>query len=176
MIVASWRWVALFLAFLLFSQACLQSAQAAGTLMIRGKKPAHERCNREHDADECCKKDQCSHPPPAASRGTNAILTINGFEKGEDGGGPSACDGKYHSDNTLIVALSSRWFNSRKRCFKRIRINGNGRSVVAKVVDECDSSAGCRKDIVDASRAVWKALGVKRSQWGWMEITWSDAH
>jgi hypothetical protein len=31
--------------------------------------------------------------------GTPAIMTMNGFQKGESGGGPSACDGRYHSDN-----------------------------------------------------------------------------
>jgi hypothetical protein len=31
--------------------------------------------------------------------GTPAIMTMNGFQKGESGGGPWACDGRYHSDN-----------------------------------------------------------------------------
>ncbi|KAL6001950.1 hypothetical protein ACLOJK_040514 [Asimina triloba] len=115
--------------------------------------------------------------PSAANQGS--------FEKGGEGGGPSACDGKYHNDNTPIVALSTGWFNKRKRCQKYIRISGSGRSVVAKVVDECDSAVGCDKDhdfqppcpnnVVDASEAVWKALGVKESEWGWMHVTWTDA-
>ena len=60
----------------------------------------------------------------------------------------------------------------------------NGRSVVAMVVDECDSTMGCdsdhdyqppcRNNIVDASRAVWKALGVPHGQWGGLDITWTD--
>ena len=61
----------------------------------------------------------------------------------------------------------------------------NGRSVVAMVVDQCDSRKGCDADhdyqppcpnnIVDASRAVWKALGVPKNEWGGFDITWSDA-
>ena len=53
------------------------------------------------------------------------------------------------------------------------------------VVDECDSTMGCdsdhdyqppcRNNIVDASRAVWKALGVPHGQWGGLDITWTDA-
>ncbi|PKH61286.1 hypothetical protein CRG98_050279 [Punica granatum] len=55
------------------------------------------------------------------------------------------------------------------------------------VVDECDSTMGCDDDhdyqppcannIVDASRAVWAALGVPQDSddWGWMDITWLDA-
>jgi len=49
----------------------------------------------------------------------------------------------------------------------------SGRSVLAKVVDECDSVAGCDEEhnfeppcannIVDGSPAVWKALGLKQS-------------
>ncbi|PKI38650.1 hypothetical protein CRG98_040960 [Punica granatum] len=109
------------------------------------------------------------------------------FEKGKDGGGPSECDNQYHSDDIPIVALSTGWFNHRSRCHRNITINGNGRSVTAMVVDECDSTMGCDDDhdyqppcannIVDASRAVWEALGVPQDSddWGWMDISWLDA-
>ncbi|KAI3703202.1 hypothetical protein L1987_73109 [Smallanthus sonchifolius] len=104
-----------------------------------------------------------------------ATMTINDFEKGTSGGGPSECDGKYHSDNMLIVALSSQWYNHGKRCFKFINIRYKDKSVKARVVDECDSSRGCKNNIVDASKAVWKALGMPKSQWGETKVTWSDA-
>nr|GEZ15932.1 putative RlpA-like double-psi beta-barrel domain-containing protein [Tanacetum cinerariifolium] len=52
---------------------------------------------------------------------------------------------------------------------------GVGENVQAKVVDECDSTRGCKDDIVDASAAVWKALSVPKSQWGETSVTWSDA-
>ncbi|KAF4348700.1 hypothetical protein F8388_013771 [Cannabis sativa] len=104
---------------------------------------------------------------------TKAVLTINSFEKGGDGGGPSECDNNYHSDDTPVVALSTGWFNNMQRCLQNITIYGNGRSVSAMVVDECDSTAGCDADhdyqppcpnnIVDASKAVWKALGVSKA-------------
>ncbi|KAI3693364.1 hypothetical protein L6452_33199 [Arctium lappa] len=105
---------------------------------------------------------------------TEATMTINNFEKG-GGSGPSECDGKYHSDDTLIVALSSQWYDHGKRCFKYINIYYNDKSTQAMVVDECDSSKGCHNDIVDASKAVWKALAVPGSQWGETKVTWSDA-
>ncbi|CAK9134432.1 unnamed protein product [Ilex paraguariensis] len=38
---------------------------------------------------------------------TNAVLTINSFEKGGDGGAESECDNKYHSDDTPVVVLST---------------------------------------------------------------------
>ncbi|CAN1174620.1 Putative ripening-related protein 2 [Linum perenne] len=101
-----------------------------------------------------------------------AMLTINSFEKGGDGGGPSECDGKYHSDDTLIVALSTGPYANGQRCNKFITVSGNGGSVSAKVVDECDH---CKDNIVDASKGVWKALGVPRQDWGLMAVTWSDA-
>jgi len=104
-----------------------------------------------------------------------AILTLNNFEKGGDGGGPSECDNKFHSDKTLVVALSTALFNHKKRCLKEITIFGNGKKVNAKVVDECDSSKGCKNNIVDASAAVWKALGVPEKRRGEMNIFWSDA-
>ncbi|EEE51186.1 hypothetical protein OsJ_31990 [Oryza sativa Japonica Group] len=72
------------------------------------------------------------------------------------------------------------------RCGHRVRITasgGSGRSVVAKVVDECDSVHGCDgehnyeppcdNNIVDASPAVWDALGLDKSV-GMEHITWSD--
>ncbi|CAK9164961.1 unnamed protein product, partial [Ilex paraguariensis] len=57
-----------------------------------------------------------------------------------------------------------------------ITIHGNGKSVKAMVVDECDSTMGCDVDhayqppcannIVDASAVVWSALGVPDSEGG----------
>ncbi|KAL8500217.1 hypothetical protein ACS0TY_019993 [Phlomoides rotata] len=128
------------------------------------------QCNQENDSD-CCKAGElyttykCS---PPVSGNTKAHLTINSFQKGGDGGGPSECDNQYHSDDTPVVALSTGWYSGGSRCLKNVVISGNGRSVTAKVVDECDSTMGCDEDhdyqppcpnnIVDASKAVWKAL------------------
>ncbi|XP_048141413.1 kiwellin-1-like [Rhodamnia argentea] len=76
------------------------------------------------------------------------------------------------------------WFNNEKRCGKEITIHGNGRSLKVKVADECSSTMGCDTAhdfrppcpnyIVDASRAVWNALGIPEGDWGWMEIFWSE--
>ncbi|XVF33352.1 hypothetical protein REPUB_Repub17cG0161200 [Reevesia pubescens] len=150
---------------------------------IRGKKPPPNKCD-----SYCCKVGKlydtykCS---PEVSDRTKATLTLNGFGAGEDGGGQCECDGKYHKDTELIVALSTGWFNKKKRCSNYINIYGNGKSVKAKVVDECDSKMGCDADhsyqppcdnnIVDASNAVWDALGVYGDDRGEMEIYWSDA-
>jgi len=110
------------------------------------------------------------------SGGTFAVMTVNRFEKGEDGGGAVACDGRFHSDDDLIVALSSGWYAGGKRCHKTIRITSKdtGRTVEAQVVDECDSHNGCKKNIVDSSPAVWKKLGL-HTDVGEVHITWSDA-
>ncbi|KAG9452635.1 hypothetical protein H6P81_005539 [Aristolochia fimbriata] len=167
------------------SEAGTQKCMPSGRL--KGKKPPPGECNEQNDS-ECCIEGKlyttykCS---PPVSGHTKAILTLNSFEKGGDGGGPSECDKKYHSDDTPVVALSTGWFNHMKRCHKNITISGNGRKVVAMVVDECDSSKGCdaahdyqppcQNNIVDASKAVWKGLQVPVSDWGWMDIVWSDA-
>ncbi|EHA8589326.1 putative ripening-related protein 2 [Cocos nucifera] len=112
-------------------------------------------------------------------------MTINSFEKGKEGGGPSECDNKYHGDDKRVVALSTGWYHHGSRCGHNIRINANGKSVLAKVVDECDSVNGCDAEhdfqppcphnVVDASPAVWKALKIPDSQIGDYKITWSDA-
>lgn len=155
---------------------------------IKGGKYPPQDCNQENDSD-CCKDGKryttykCS--PPITNQ-TKALLTLNSFEKNGDGGGPSECDNQYHNDDTPVVALSTGWFNHKSRCHHHIRISGNGRSVVAMVVDECDSTMGCDSDhdyqppcpnnIVDASKAVWKALGVPQNNWGGLDIVWSDAY
>ncbi|KAL6126159.1 hypothetical protein ACLB2K_074210 [Fragaria x ananassa] len=79
---------------------------------------------------------------------------------------PNVRDGKYHSDNARVVALSTRWYNNGKRCLDHITIECNGRSVQAKVVDECDSTRGCADDIVDGYKAIWKAIGSSGKQRG----------
>ncbi|KAJ1408593.1 RlpA-like domain superfamily [Sesbania bispinosa] len=122
--------------------------------------------------------------PPVSSH-TKALLTLDSFQKGGDGNGPSKCDNQFHSDKTLVVALSTGWFNNKSRCLHNITISAKGQSVEAMVVDECDSSMGCDADhdylppcgnnIVVASVAVWKALGIPQNQWGLLDITWSDA-
>lgn len=157
--------------------------------VLKGKKPPKGKCNTGNDS-ECCKAGE-SYPifrcSPAVSGRTKATLTVNSFRKGGDGGGSSECDKKFHPDSERVVALSTGWFDKRSRCLKEIKIFGNGRSVVAKVVDECDSTQGCDSDhdfqppcdnnIVDASPAVWKALGVHRNddRFGFMDVFWSDA-
>ncbi|KAJ0967355.1 hypothetical protein J5N97_024272 [Dioscorea zingiberensis] len=143
-------------------------------------------CNTENNA-ECCRSDQiypqftCS---PPVTEETQATMTLNSFAANGDGGGKSKCDESYHSNSELIVALSTGWFDNSSRCKKKIRINANGKSVLAEVVDECDSVNGCdaehdfqppcRNNIVDASQAVWDALEIYGSQVGEFDITWSD--
>ncbi|TVU30271.1 hypothetical protein EJB05_21881, partial [Eragrostis curvula] len=107
--------------------------------------------------------------------GTPAVMSVNGFQRGEEGG-PPECDGKFHSDQDLLVALSTRWYANGQRCHKKIRVTSarNGRSVEATVIDECDSRHGCKDNIVDASRAVWEALGLDTNV-GEVPVTWSDA-
>ncbi|KAK1428186.1 hypothetical protein QVD17_17015 [Tagetes erecta] len=167
-----------------FSEITAQTCKPSGG--IRGRKPPPGQCNKENDSD-CCVQGKlyttytCS---PTVTSTTKAKLTINSFQKGGDGGGPSECDNQYHSDDTPVVALSTGWYKGGDRCHKHITINGNGRSVKAMVVDECDSTMGCDADhdyqppcpnnIVDASKAVWKALGVSEDNWGDLDITWSE--
>ncbi|GJU47053.1 putative RNA-directed DNA polymerase [Tanacetum coccineum] len=142
---------------------------------ITGKKPPAGQCNRENDSD-CCVQGKfyttytCSPPVTGGTKDTlRARLVRRIFQKGGDGDSPSECDKHYHLDDTPVVALSTGWYKGGDRCHKYITIYGNGRSVKAMVVDECDSTMGCDDEhdyqlpcpnnIVDASKAVWKALG-----------------
>ncbi|XVF22571.1 hypothetical protein REPUB_Repub12eG0182900 [Reevesia pubescens] len=155
---------------------------------IQGVTPPPGQCNQENNA-ECCVEGEvyrtysCS---PPVSANTPATLTINSFQQGGDGGGPSKCDNQYHPDNEPVVALSTGWFSQSSRCNKFINITRNGHSVRALVVDECDSGMGCddkhayqppcRNNIVEASKVVWIALGVLESEQGELDITWSDSN
>ncbi|WMV56049.1 hypothetical protein MTR67_049434 [Solanum verrucosum] len=131
-------------------------------------------CNGVHPIYRCS--------PPVTSS-TPAQLTLNDFSEGGDGGGPSSCDGKYHNNNERVVAMSTGWFAGRSRCGKMILIRANnGKTVTAKVVDECDSTMGCdaehafqspcKNNIVDGSIAVWRALGLN-TELGIVPVTWS---
>ena len=131
------------------------NCQASGTLTCGGISYPTYRCS------------------PRVTSSTPAKLTNNDFSEGGDGGGASECDEQYHSNSESIVALSTGWYNGGSRCGKMIRITAqNGRSVVAKVVDECDSMRGCdqehayqppcKNNIVDGSDAVWSALGLDK--------------
>ncbi|KAL6845352.1 hypothetical protein ACP4OV_024847 [Aristida adscensionis] len=117
----------------------------------------------------------CSSPAVSARGGTRAVMTVNGFERGQDGGDPSECDGRYHSNKEMLVALSTRWYAGGRRCHKKIRITSvqTGRTVEGTVVDECDSRHGCKNNIVDTSAAVWEALGLDTDV-GEVPVIWSD--
>jgi hypothetical protein len=161
--------------------AGLDTCRASGYLPGRSG-----NCEKSNDPD-CC-EDGKQYPqyrcsPPVTSS-TKAVLTLNSFEKGKDGGGPSECDNAFHSDEEKVVALSTGWFSNMARCGHRIKIAAaNGNSVYAKVVDECDSVHGCDDEhnfeppcdnnIVDGSPAVWDALGLDQSV-GMVGITWSE--
>ncbi|CAN1182245.1 Ripening-related protein grip22 [Linum perenne] len=167
---------------------CHSSDNCNGQLVCKNRK-----CNDDPDGD-CvahgtmkCKNHEyktytCS---PPVTKNTKAILTVNSFAKGGDGGGASECDNNYHSDKDEVVALSTGWYNKGSRCGKRIRITAkNGKSVEAKVVDECDSMRGCdhehagqpscKNNIVDGSPKVWKSLGLNTDV-GEEHVTWSMA-
>ncbi|PON92053.1 RlpA-like double-psi beta-barrel domain containing protein [Trema orientale] len=172
----------------LFTTCHVEASKCRPSGRVRGKRPPSGQCSIEQD-DICClegkmyKVYKCS---PPVTRHTKAYMTLNSFQGGGDGGSPSKCNNYYHSDDTMVVALSTGWYKGGSRCLKNVTITApSGRSVVAMVVDECDSSVGCdaehdyqppcANNIVGASLAVWKALGVGREDWGGLDITWSDS-
>ncbi|KAI5064361.1 hypothetical protein GOP47_0021031 [Adiantum capillus-veneris] len=157
----------------------------AACVPVMAEKTCH--ANSEN-SDNCCNTNSCHKTDcsPAVTKKTAAILTVNNFSPGGDGGAPSECDGKFHKDTERVAALSTGWYNKGSRCGKTIHIHGNGRRTTARVVDECDSRNGCDSDhagqppcpnnIVDVSDAVWKALGVSKNDdsYGFMDVTWHD--
>ncbi|KAF7120639.1 hypothetical protein RHSIM_Rhsim13G0097600 [Rhododendron simsii] len=133
------------------------------------------------DGTDCLYYD-CS-PPVLASGSTPARLKYRDYSYPF----PSQCDGKFHPGTERVVAMSTGWFNGGSRCGKMIRVfGGDGRSVVAEVVDECDSFHGCiweregmpqcDNDIIEGSDAVWEGLGLNNKDYlGNVNVTWSMA-
>ncbi|KAJ6984148.1 kiwellin-like [Populus alba] len=120
-----------------------------------------------------CINGKCNDDPDVGTRTgespsfTKASLTLNDFSEGGEGGAPSECDENFHERTERVVALSTGRNAGGSRCGKMMKIRArNGRSVLAKAVDECDSKNGCdsehaglppwRNNIVDGSDAVWK--------------------
>ena len=123
--------------------------------------------------------------PPVTSF-TKASLTLNDFSEGGEGGAPSECNENFHEKTERVHGGAvHRLYAGGSRCGKMIKITArNGRSVLAKVVDECDSKNGCdsehaglppcRNNIVDGSDAVWEALKLNKDL-GVVDVTWSLA-
>ncbi|RVW30612.1 putative ripening-related protein 1 [Vitis vinifera] len=61
-----------------------------------------------------------------------------------------------HSDDTPVVALSTGMCDSTMGCD-----------------EDHDYQPPCPNNIVDASKAVWEALGVPLADWGELDITWT---
>ncbi|KAM3245214.1 hypothetical protein ACQJBY_056498 [Aegilops geniculata] len=100
-----------------------------------------------------------------------AVMSVNGFENGEEGG-PASCDGQYHSDDLFLVSMASKWYGPGLRCGRMISIKRLiGTSVQAMVVDDCGD--GCGDNEISTSAAVWKALGIDTST-GEVPVLWSD--
>jgi len=153
--------------------------------IVKGKSPSG---HFKHEDDLCCVPGKKYHTykcsPPVSSH-TKEYLTLNSFKKVE------MVIALQHVTTSIILMIRMRWHFPldgsilREGSLHNITISGNGQSVVAMVVDECDSSKGCdaehdyqppcANNIVNASMTVWKALGVPRNQWGGLDITWSDA-
>lgn len=160
------------------SVKCKRECKSSGLFYASG---TVDQCfSTSYPSDLQFVKYTCS--PPTSKDGTRAIMTLNGFDVGEEGGGASSCDGIYHKNTEKIAALSTGWFNGGSNCGKMIKISKNGKTSFAKIVDECDSRQGCDPEhgylppcgnnIVDTSQAIWDELGLD-SQVGEIEIMWS---
>ncbi|KAJ3682263.1 hypothetical protein LUZ60_014836 [Juncus effusus] len=134
-------------------------------------------------AASCCLAGQtypqyrCSPPITGA---TSAILYKASFSNTT-----TKCENKTYPDSELVVSLSTGWYNGGTRCLKNVTIEGNGNSVLVRIVGECDSVNGCEESTgngqpcgenwIMASPAVWDQLGVPQTQSNELDITWSDS-
>ncbi|TFK46270.1 barwin-like endoglucanase [Heliocybe sulcata] len=80
--------------------------------------------------------------------------------------GLGACGG-HSTSSDLIVALNTQKYANGKHCGKQIAVHYNGKSVDAKVVDECP---GCGSNDIDLSPAAFKKLAPLDK--GRIQVTW----
>ncbi|GAA5828138.1 hypothetical protein JCM11251_002609 [Rhodosporidiobolus azoricus] len=85
-------------------------------------------------------------------------------------GNPGAC-GNYNSDSTYLVALQSSMYAGGSHCGKMITINRGGKSIQAKVQDECPSCTSTQS--IDLSVGAFTAIASESE--GQVDITWSWA-
>ncbi|GAA5909219.1 hypothetical protein JCM6882_003768 [Rhodosporidiobolus microsporus] len=83
-------------------------------------------------------------------------------------GNPGAC-GNYNSDSTYLVALQSSMYAGGKHCGKNVRITANGKTITAKVQDECPTCVTTQS--LDMSEGAFKALSPLSA--GLIDIKWS---
>ncbi|XBI50167.1 hypothetical protein VPH35_113619 [Triticum aestivum] len=112
-----------------------------------------------------------SDPETSLASVQAGTMTVDGDEEGEEGGGPAACDGIYHSDGDFLTTLPTELYAGGSLChrFLIIASTQTGRSAMAMVVDTCDD---CGDDELGTSAAVWNALGLDTNA-GVAPITWS---
>ncbi|KAL6883562.1 hypothetical protein ACP4OV_010976 [Aristida adscensionis] len=166
-----------------FCDVSTASCHISGFIHGKGR-----NCNKENGLENCCiagkRYPQFRCSPPVSAK-TSAGLRFSIFDNGEDRQGIALCDRRAHGNSELVVTMSSGWLRlgGTNRCNKKIRVTANGRSVLAKVVDECDSVNGCdeehdfeppcRNNVINGSPGIWKALRLNESL-GELEVTWSD--
>ncbi|KAK1266494.1 putative ripening-related protein 1 [Acorus gramineus] len=105
--------------------------------------------------------------PPITSSTTLASLTYNLLGgPGSHLAGPAKCNGIKHTEMERVVPLSTGWYVNGSLCGRKIRITSGAISVVAKIVDECNSACGCRSllappcgnNVIEATKAVFRAI------------------
>ncbi|GLJ06700.1 hypothetical protein SUGI_0045640 [Cryptomeria japonica] len=94
---------------------------------------------------------------------TNATAGSMSLNSLEERGDIPYCDGRFHFNKELVVSLSTGWYAGGGRCGSYVETDH-------------DYTPPCNNNDVDASPAVWKALGISNYNEGSeMNITWSDA-
>jgi hypothetical protein len=125
------------------------------------------------------KKAPHHHCAPArhGGGGTPAVMTVNGFQRGESGGGASACDDQFHSDGELIVALSTEWFARGRRCHRRSASRARATGVAPwrhASWTSATPTAGAATTSSTRRRRCGGPLGLDTDV-GEVPVTWSDA-
>ncbi|BGP12448.1 hypothetical protein JCM10213v2_000365 [Rhodosporidiobolus nylandii] len=78
-----------------------------------------------------------------------------------------AC-GTVHSDSDYIIALQTSMYSGGSNCGRTVSINGNGKTITAKVADECPTCVSSGS--IDLSEAAFKSLAGLDA--GVVSVTW----
>merc|ERR1712093_388494 len=132
-----------------------------------------KRANKCSKASQC-KKNKSSSSSSASSKKVVNLSTSSSFSgKGTwytQNGVAGSC-GKVNPDSALIIAMNTPQVSGGAHCGKYVTLTNqaNGKSVRAKVADECP---GCSYGSLDLSLAAFKAIGnldtgVLSLKWTW---------
>ncbi|GAA5828136.1 hypothetical protein JCM11251_002607 [Rhodosporidiobolus azoricus] len=163
------------------AQTCKKTSQCKNKLTVKNSvrvcssKKCTWACKSGYTkkGNSCNKKVATKSPSKSSSSSAVSFASSSYSGKGTyfyQNGNPGAC-GVWNKDSTYLVALQSSMYSGGKHCGKNVRISANGKTITAKVQDECPTCVSTGS--LDLSEGAFKALSSLSA--GMIDIKWTWA-